>query len=170
MALKARTLVPLGTGRICPHDAGRRRVGLGHAPASEGREPDRGYRWCRRTTRAQLRTARTGRRWRSRRVTRRSSRRTRLTIGSPDANGAAANSVGFIRIAVVGYPGPPDDSDVILTASTTDIRCKAGTAACGSANAADGADYTGELEGTPRSASRTTSTQLLRAAVLTRRR
>ena len=35
-----------------------------------------------------------------------------------------------------------------ITASATDIRCKAGVAACGSANAADGADYTGELEGT----------------------
>ena len=71
-----------------------------------------------------------------------------LTIGSPDANGAAANSVGFIKIAVkVGVPGPPEDSDVNLTANATDIRCKAGTAACGSANAADGADYTGELAG-----------------------
>jgi hypothetical protein len=71
-----------------------------------------------------------------------------VTIGSPDANGAAANAVAFIKIAVkAGVPGPPEDSDVILTASSTDIRCKAGTAACGSANAADGADYTGELQG-----------------------
>jgi hypothetical protein len=71
-----------------------------------------------------------------------------VTIGSPDANGAAASSVGFIKIAVVvGAPGPPDDSNVNLTANATDIRCKAGTAACGSANAADGADYVGELEG-----------------------
>ena len=74
---------------------------------------------------------------------------TSLTIGSPDANGAGANSVGFIKLGVVvGTPGPPDDSDVNITASATDIRCKAGVAACGSANAADGADYTGELEGT----------------------
>jgi hypothetical protein len=73
---------------------------------------------------------------------------TAVTVGEPTANGAAANSVGFIRISVlVGVPGPPDDSDVILVGSSTDIRCKAGTAACGSANAADGADYTGELEG-----------------------
>ncbi|MGA7205029.1 MAG: hypothetical protein WBX27_10405 [Specibacter sp.] len=70
-----------------------------------------------------------------------------LTIGSPDANGAAANSVGFVRIAViVGAPGPPDDSDVKLEGNVTDVRCKAGVAACGSANAADGADYTGELQ------------------------
>ena len=74
---------------------------------------------------------------------------TSLTIGSPDANGAGANSVGFIKLAVkVGAPGPPEDSDVNITASATDIRCKAGVAACGSANAADGADYTGELQGT----------------------
>jgi hypothetical protein len=74
---------------------------------------------------------------------------TSLTIGSPDANGAGANSVGFIKIAVkAGAPGLPEDSDVNLSASATDIRCKAGVAACGAANAADGADYTGELEGT----------------------
>ena len=70
-----------------------------------------------------------------------------VTVGSPDANGAPANSVGSVRIAVVvGVPGAPDDSDVKLVSSITDVRCKAGTAACGSANAADGADYTGELQ------------------------
>ena len=38
---------------------------------------------------------------------------TSLTIGSPDANGAAANSVGFIKISVIaGAPGLPEDSDV----------------------------------------------------------
>jgi hypothetical protein len=74
---------------------------------------------------------------------------TALTVGSPDANGAGANSVGFIKLSVkVGVPGPPEDSDVNITASVSDVRCKAGVAACGSANAADGADYTGELEGT----------------------
>jgi hypothetical protein len=74
---------------------------------------------------------------------------TSLTVGEPTANGAAANSVGSIRIAVlVGVPGPPDDSDVNITANITDVRCKAGVAACGSANAADGADYTGEVQGT----------------------
>jgi hypothetical protein len=71
-----------------------------------------------------------------------------ITVGAPDANGAAANSTGFIKLAVVvGVPGPPDDSDVKIISSATDIRCKAGTAACGSANAADGADYTGEVQG-----------------------
>ena len=71
-----------------------------------------------------------------------------LTIGSPDANGAPANGIAFIKLDVkVGVPGPPEDSDVLITANSTDIRCKAGVTACGSANAADGADYTGELQG-----------------------
>jgi hypothetical protein len=73
---------------------------------------------------------------------------TALTVGTPDANGASANSVGRIKIAVkVGAPGPPDDSDVNITANITDVRCKSGTLTCGNANAADGPDYTGELEG-----------------------
>ena len=71
-----------------------------------------------------------------------------ITVGTPDANGAAANSEGFVKLEViVGVPGPPDDSDVFITSSITDVRCKAGTTACGSANAADGADYTGGLQG-----------------------
>ena len=71
-----------------------------------------------------------------------------VTVGSPDANGAAANGEGNVKLSViVGLPGPPDDSDVAITASMTDVRCKAGTTACGSANAADGADYTGEVQG-----------------------
>jgi hypothetical protein len=71
-----------------------------------------------------------------------------LTIGTFDANGANSNGKASLRIAVkVGVPGPPEDSDVKLTATSTDIRCKAGNAACGAANAADGADYTGEVQG-----------------------
>jgi len=71
-----------------------------------------------------------------------------VTVGTPDANGAAANGEASVTLAViVGVPGPPDDSDVSIKSSGTDIRCKAGTTACGSANAADGADYTGELQG-----------------------
>ena len=73
---------------------------------------------------------------------------TAITVGSPDANGAAANSEGFVKLEViVGVPGPPDDSDVGITANITDVRCKAGTTACGAANAADGADYTGGTAG-----------------------
>ena len=71
-----------------------------------------------------------------------------LTIGSPDANGAAANAVGWAKLNVKpGVVGPPDTSDVLITADSTDIRCKPGVTACGSANAVDGADYTGELQG-----------------------
>ena len=71
-----------------------------------------------------------------------------ITVGEPTVNGAAANSEGWVKLKVkVGVPGPPEDSDVLITSTMTDIRCKAGTTACGSANAADGADYTGEVQG-----------------------
>jgi hypothetical protein len=78
-----------------------------------------------------------------------------LTVGSPDTVPAsgAANSVGFLRIAVIpGVVGPPDDSDVKLELSITDVRCipGAGVAACDAVtpNAAGGLDYTGEVQGT----------------------
>jgi hypothetical protein len=65
-----------------------------------------------------------------------------LTIGSPDANGAGANAVGFALVQVL----PPAAADVRLSGQASDIRCKPGVAACGSANTADGPDYTGELQ------------------------
>ena len=72
-----------------------------------------------------------------------------ITIGSPDFNGAGANSVGSIKVTLIpGDPNIADDQDVALVGSSTDIRCKAGVATCGSANAADGADYTGEVQAT----------------------
>jgi hypothetical protein len=73
-----------------------------------------------------------------------------LTVGSPDANGAAANSVASVRLDVqAGVPGPPEDSDVLIKSSGSDIRCTpaGGVAVCGTANAADGPDYSGELQG-----------------------
>ena len=71
-----------------------------------------------------------------------------LTVGTPDANGAPASSVGAVHIAVkVGAPGPPDDSEIKIKGDITDVRCKAGVSACGNANAEDGPDYTGELAG-----------------------
>ena len=68
-----------------------------------------------------------------------------LTVGAPDANGAAANSVGFILLKVKGT----SPEDVLITSSISDVRCKAGVAAavCTSANAADGPDYSGGLQG-----------------------
>ena len=73
-----------------------------------------------------------------------------LTVGSPDANGAPANSVGSIRLDVqAGVPGPPEDSDVLIKSNITDVRCTpaGGAAVCTSANAADGPDYSGEVQG-----------------------
>lgn len=75
---------------------------------------------------------------------------TSVTVGSVDANGADAQSRGSVRFAVkAGVPGPPEDSDVRVVVSIIDVRCRAGTSACGSANAADGADYTGQLQAHP---------------------
>lgn len=67
-----------------------------------------------------------------------------LTVGTPDANGAAATSIGFVRYgAVVGMPGLPEDSDVSIAFSLTDVRCRIAIVTC-----AGGAlsDYTGEVE------------------------
>jgi hypothetical protein len=68
-----------------------------------------------------------------------------LTVGTPDANGAAANNISSVLLRVKGT----SPEDVLITSNGTDIRCKAGTSAtvCPSANAADGPDYTGQLQG-----------------------
>jgi len=68
-----------------------------------------------------------------------------LTIGSPDANGAGANSNGFILLRVKAT----SPEDVLINSTITDVRCKAGTSAtvCTSANAGDGPDYSGEVQG-----------------------
>ena len=73
-----------------------------------------------------------------------------LTVGTPDADGAPANSIGSVRLsAVVGTPGPPEDSDLRISVSITDVRCRTGSGpACGSANAAGGPDYSGEVQET----------------------
>lgn len=66
-----------------------------------------------------------------------------LTVGTPDANGAPAKSVGWFRFAVRTNP-----EELLVVASITDVRCKPGTQAafCGTANSSDGPDYSGELE------------------------
>jgi len=70
-----------------------------------------------------------------------------LWVGTSDANNAMPNSTGSVRIRVLlGAPGPPADSDLAITANLSDVRCRAGVSACGNANAADGPDYTGELQ------------------------
>jgi hypothetical protein len=52
-----------------------------------------------------------------------------LTVGTPDANGAQANSVGSVTLKVLASP------DVSIDASLTDVRSKG-----------DLSDYTGELQ------------------------
>jgi hypothetical protein len=60
-----------------------------------------------------------------------------LTVGTPDANGAGANSIGSVVLkAVIGNPATAaDEGDASITASTTDVRLKAGLG-----------DYTGQLQ------------------------
>jgi hypothetical protein len=69
-----------------------------------------------------------------------------VTVGTPDVNGAAANSVGYARFSVWPSSFPPDDADFGIEMSFSDIRCGLGTTACGPANDSAGADYTGELQ------------------------
>jgi hypothetical protein len=69
-----------------------------------------------------------------------------LTVGTPDANGAGANSVGFIQLTVKST----SPEDILIGSNISDVRCKAGTAAavCTTANAAAGPDYSGALRST----------------------
>jgi hypothetical protein len=71
-----------------------------------------------------------------------------ITVGTPDANGAGANSVGSVRMSVInGNPATTaDEANVRYTVSITDVRCKPGAGACGAANAAGGADYSGQVQ------------------------
>lgn len=59
-----------------------------------------------------------------------------LTVGSPDANGFAANSVASVRFAILdGDPsGPPDEADIKIVTGITDVR-----------NHPSGSDYTGRV-------------------------
>jgi len=68
-----------------------------------------------------------------------------LTVGTPDANGAGAHSVGSVTLKVkVTSP-----EDVLITLTIIDVRCMPGTSSsvCNSANSADGPDYSGGLQG-----------------------
>jgi hypothetical protein len=68
-----------------------------------------------------------------------------LTTGTPDANGAATNMAASARFDVCPVPGCAAP-DVSMLVSVSDVRCQTpATTACGSANAAGGADYSGEL-------------------------
>jgi hypothetical protein len=71
-----------------------------------------------------------------------------LTVGTPDANGAAANSQGFMQLKVVPHMCCPPQ-DVVISTNISDVRCKPGTATsvCSNANSVGGPDYSGELQG-----------------------
>src|SRR2546429_1978516 len=68
-----------------------------------------------------------------------------LTVGTPDANGAGANSVGSVLLRVKST----SPEDVLINSTGTDVRCRPATSAavCGTANATDGPDYSGQLQG-----------------------
>jgi len=68
-----------------------------------------------------------------------------VTVGSPDANGAGANSNGYILLRVKGT----SPEDVLIDSVITDVRCRPGgpAASCGTVNAADGPDYSGQIQG-----------------------
>ncbi len=71
-----------------------------------------------------------------------------LTVGTYDANGAAANAVGSVRYDV-RINAAPTPNDVLMNISTSDVRCRsAGSTACGSANDTAGPDYAGQLQET----------------------
>lgn len=68
-----------------------------------------------------------------------------VTVGTPDANGAAANSAGFVLFSVWPPSQLPDYADFGIRLDLSDVRCGSGTSACGAANDRGGRDYTGEL-------------------------
>ena len=64
------------------------------------------------------------------RAHRRVSGRRSSRSATPDANGAAANSVGSVRLrTIVGIPSAPDDADVSLSVNITDVRARPAGAA-----------------------------------------
>ncbi len=71
-----------------------------------------------------------------------------LTVGTPDTNGAGANSSSWVTYTVQ-VNAPPTPNDLVIEGFVTDVRCKLPVnTTCGSANAAAGPDYTGQLQGT----------------------
>jgi hypothetical protein len=67
-----------------------------------------------------------------------------LTVGTADATGASANSIGFILFRVRAT----SPEDLLITATITDVRCRAATSpsVCSTANATDGPDYSGQIQ------------------------
>jgi hypothetical protein len=71
-----------------------------------------------------------------------------LTVGTPDANGSSAQSIGSVLYRVQENTSSTPN-DVLIDVSTTDVRCQLPVnTTCGTANAAAGPDYTGQLQAT----------------------
>jgi hypothetical protein len=69
-----------------------------------------------------------------------------LTIGTPDANGAAAQSVASVMWVVLINPAPTPN-DVRMSLAIRDVRCQsAAVTTCGAGNDAAGPDYAGQVE------------------------
>jgi hypothetical protein len=73
----------------------------------------------------------------------------RVTIGTPDANGAPAKMSGWLRIdAIPGNPATPaNEADARVTLDITDVRCRPADAreVCYADNTQAGRDYSGDL-------------------------
>jgi hypothetical protein len=68
------------------------------------------------------------------------------TVGTPDAYGGAANSIGYLRLRyVIGLPTAEGDVDLRVEIDLADVRCVPTGARCATANASGPADYSGEL-------------------------
>jgi hypothetical protein len=67
---------------------------------------------------------------------------TYLTVGTPNFNGAAANSVGSVKLTVlVGNPSTSqNEADVRIAVSDTDVRCLGVSGGCTNGALADYAD------------------------------
>jgi WD40-like Beta Propeller Repeat len=72
-----------------------------------------------------------------------------VTVGTPDANGAAANSAGSLRFKVCCFDDHPWLPDVVIDFTLGDVRCVVAGASCGPVNDSGGADYAGELQVLP---------------------
>jgi hypothetical protein len=64
-----------------------------------------------------------------------------LTVGTPDANGAGAQSIGRARLDALS-------GDMRIAVRATDVRClpSVSPAVCADPNSADGPDYSGNME------------------------
>ena len=127
--------------------------------ATRGRRARRrcACRWCPRTGSARRRTRSTGRRSPTRPATRPHSESGTLTVGTPDANGFAANSVASCGSPSGrgSRPRRADEADVGFELSATDVRCAGTSTACPGGL---GSDYAGRCWSPPRCGSRTATT------------